>query len=225
MRNVSISFAFIFIMILPIGLYAQVFGVRGGLNLSKMTMKSEDMDLSDDFEIKPGLHIGPTVEFPLSENSSIEAALLLSQKGIKDSYKETYDGGYYESKMVLNLWYIDIPILYKYKFQIGDKIQLFPALGPYVGIGLSGKSKNEFKSNYGNETHSSDIEWGSDEETDMLKRLDAGLTIGGGLDINAFEFGINYNVGIANISTYTEQSTKIKNKVLQFYCTYKFLNN
>ncbi|MCK5103812.1 MAG: outer membrane beta-barrel protein, partial [Cyclobacteriaceae bacterium] len=129
----------------------------------------------------------------------------------------------YESKTTLNLWYMDIPILFKWNFQIDERTNIYPAIGPYVGIGLKGKSKSESKSNYGEETYTNDVEWGSDEETDILKRFDGGLSIGGGIEYKAFQFGVYYNLGIANISAYTGDNTKIKNRVLQFSLGYRFL--
>ena len=151
MKTTSTFFLVVLISFLPLVSFSQIFGVKAGLNLSKMILKDDDIDLTDEFDLKPGLLIGPTVEFPLTQDLTLESGILLSSKGIKDSFKETYQGGYYESTTTLNLWYIDIPILFKWNFQINEKTNLFPAIGPYVGIGVQGQSKNESKSNYGDE--------------------------------------------------------------------------
>ena len=223
MKTIGTIFLVLLISFLPLVSFSQIFGVKAGLNLSKMILKDDDIDFTDEFEMKPGLLIGPTVEFPLMQDLSIESGLLLSSKGFKDSYEESYQGGFYESKTTLNLWYIDIPILFKWNFKISEKTSLYPAIGPYIGIGLKGYSKNETKSNSGEETHKEDIEWGNDEDTDFFKRFDAGLTIGGGIEYKAFQLGIYYNLGIANIAPSSENGATIQNRVLQFTLGYRFI--
>lgn len=223
MKTISSIFLFILISLFPLVSFSQIFGVKAGLNLSKMIIKDDDIDFTDEFEMKPGFLIGPTVEFPLSQDFSIESGVLLSCKGFKDSYEETYQGGYYKSKTTFNLWYIDIPVLFKYNFQINEKINLYPAIGPYIGIGLKGQSKNKSESNFGDETSTNDIKWGSDEETDMLKRFEAGLVFGGGIEYKAFQLGIYYNLGLANIAASSENGVTIQNRVLQFTMGYRFI--
>ena len=67
-----------------------------------------------------------------------------------------------------------------------------------------------------------DVEWGSDKEKDDLKRLDFGLTMGGGVEINSIQIGLTYALGLANISSYTDYGTKINNRVLGLSVGYKF---
>ena len=62
----------------------------------------------------------------------------------------------------------------------------------------------------------------SDEDNDDLKRLDMGLTFGGGVEINAIMLGISYDLGLANISSYQQDGATSKNKVLKFSVGYRF---
>jgi len=42
--------------------FTQNFGIRAGLNLSNLLVKDNDERYSDDFKIKPGFHVGATVQ-------------------------------------------------------------------------------------------------------------------------------------------------------------------
>lgn len=193
--------------------FAQRFGVKGGLNLSNMLIKDDDKTYSDDFKMKPGIHIGVTAEFPMTEMLSFETGLLLSTKGFKLS-REGYEG-----KMSLN--YLDIPLTGKASFDI-ESVKVYGVFGPYVGIGISGKSK--FENTYEGETEIDDdiVVWGSDKEESDFKRLDFGLTVGAGVELNAIQIGTSYNMGLANISPDTEDGRTNKNRVLQLSIAYKF---
>ena len=224
MKSIRKLFLFILVSFFPFTTFSQIFGVRGGLNLSNMLMKDKDYDFSEDFKIKPGFMIGPTADFSISSVLSIETGLLLSTKGYKHSYKGTYyKGGSYESNTKLNLLYLDIPIIMKGNYSISEQTYLFLAAGPYIGIGLTGKIKSESISNGEKETDSRDMEWGSDKENDFLKRLDYGLNFGAGVEFNSIQIALSYGLGLANISTYTDDDVKIKNRVLQFSLGYRFL--
>jgi len=63
--------------------------------------------------------------------------------------------------------------------------------------------------------------WGSGEY-DFLKRLDFGLTGGAGIEINFIQIDLSYGLGLANISSYTNDGDKINNRVLGIFLGYKF---
>jgi len=66
-----------------------------------------------------------------------------------------------------------------------------------------------------------DVRWGSDEEAD-LKKMDFGLTVGAGIELNSLQMGLTYSLGLANISPYSENGYKISNRVLGISIGYKF---
>ena len=66
-----------------------------------------------------------------------------------------------------------------------------------------------------------DIEWGSDENDDHLKRLDLGLIIGAGVVVHSIEIGLSYSLGLANISASTDEGGKIHNRVFSITAGYK----
>lgn len=90
-------------------------------------------------------------------------------------------------------------------------------------MGLSGKSKYEVTDwdETETETEEEDIKWGSDYESDF-KRLDFGLTMGAGVEINSIQIGLTYGLGLANISPSTDNGSKINNRVLGLSVGYKF---
>lgn len=212
MKNIFRIFVLTFMFIAINGnLSAQKLYVKGGLNFSNMLFKADDETLSDDFKSRTAYHVGLAAEFPISKIYSFETGLLLSAKGFKMSE------GDFESKM--NLTYLDIPLTAKATFDVGS-VKVFGLFGPYVGIGLSGKSK--FTENDGeNETIEKDVNWGSDDDSDM-KRLDFGLTAGAGIEIKAFQIGLNYSLGLANLNPESDDMT-LKNRVLGISVAYRFL--
>jgi opacity protein-like surface antigen len=202
-------------------LFAQNFGIKGGLNFSNILLKDDDDTYSNDFKMKPGFHVGATAEFPLTKMISFETGLLLSTKGYKTSEEETYMGETYKYEEKINLFYLDIPLTAKASFDLGG-VKIYGVFGPYLGMGLSGKYK--YEETYDGETDSEeeDIEWGSDEDNDDLKRLDFGLTLGAGVEIKSIQIGLTYDLGLANISTDNDNGYKGNNRVLGISVGYKF---
>jgi hypothetical protein len=189
---------------------AQTFGIKVGLNLSKFLIKIDDETYSDEHKMNPGFHIGATADFAFNNLLSFETGLLLTTKGTK-----TEEGGL---KQKINLLYLDIPLTIKAGYAINDGLTIFGQAGPYIGIGLSGK----YKWDSGTDSGEEDFEWGNDAENDNFKRLDYGLTFGAGVEISKISIGISYDLGLANISTVTDDGYTEKNRVLKFSLGYSF---
>lgn len=217
MKTVSRLLFLFFAFTISAGSIAQTIGVKAGLNMSNMLMKDDEGISSDEYKMNPGFHIGPTAEFYLNDMFSFEAALLVSTKGFKA--KESGDSFEYKGK--LNLYCLDIPLMFKTRFDAGS-IKIYGALGPYVGMGLTGKTKYEIS--YGGETESNSesIKWGSDSENDDFKRLDFGAVAEAGVEISSIRLGVSYGYGLANISSYTEGGTRVSNRVLSVSAGYRF---
>ncbi len=195
---------------------AQKFAVKGGLNLSKMLIKDDDDTYSDNFKMNPGFHLGVTAEFPINDMISFEPGLLLSTKG----YKAKESGTGYEYKETTNLFYFEVPLNAKATFDVGGT-KVYGIFGPYLGLGLSGKSKTKYTEDGDSGTDTYTIKWGSDADNDDLKRFDLGLNVGAGVEIKSMLVGINYGLGLANISSYTDGGNKAKNRVLAISFGYK----
>ncbi len=201
--------------------FAQNFGIRAGLNLSNMLEKDDDITYSEDYKMNPGFHVGATAEFPITEMFSFETGLFLSTKGFKISEEETFWGETLKIDAEMNLLYIDVPLTGKASFDLGGA-KVYGVLGPYIGMGISGKLKWEFSMDGETEKGEEDIEWGSDEDQHDLKRLDFGLTVGAGVEISSIQVGLTYGLGLANISPYSDDGFKTNNRVLGVTLGYKF---
>ncbi len=200
--------------------FAQNFGVRAGLNLANMLEKDDNETYSDDYKMNPGFHVGATAEFPITEMFSFETGLFLSTKGTKISEEETFWGETFKIEAEMNLLYIDVPLSGKASFDLGGA-KVHGVLGPYIGMGISGKLKYEFSMGGETEKDEQDIEWGSDEDKHDLKRLDFGLALGAGVEINSIQIGLSYGLGLANI-TPIDNDFRISNRVLGISLGYNF---
>ncbi|MCZ2102642.1 MAG: PorT family protein [Chitinophagales bacterium] len=211
----------LFVVILAISatstLQAQEIGIKGGVNFANILAKDNDETYSDDFKSLLGFHAGVTVDFPFTDMLAFQTGALLSQKGYK--FEESEGGFFIKNKTTIN--YVDIPLHLKASFGVGG-LNIYALAGPYVGIGLSGKSKYEY--NFGGQTEKEeeDISFGSGDDDD-IKRLDYGLSVGAGVEINnQVSLGATYNLGLANLSNYTDNGSKINNRVFQISVGYKF---
>jgi len=215
MKNILRLFSVMFLASISTQSFAQpVFGVRGGMNFAKMVMKDDGGTYSEDFKMNFGYNIGATAEFAINEKYSFETGLLLSTKGLKVKYKD-FD---YEESTKMNLLYLDIPLTGKAYLNISGQ-KAFVLFGPYIGMGLTGKSKYTWEYDGDSGSESETIDFGSEGD---LKSFDFGLTFGAGVEIKKFQIGLTYNIGLANISIYTSDGEKISNRVLAISGTYRF---
>ena len=211
MKTAIKFFLIIIISMISFHSYAQSFGVKGGLNLANMIVEDEDGGpiTGDELKMNPGFHIGAAFDYPFSDILSLETGLILNTKGFK--IKEELSA----ITLKTNLIYIDIPITLKASYDLGG-VKLYGLAGPYVGMGLSGKNKVEMD----DETDSEKIVWGNNVDTDNYKRLDMGLSFGGGIEISTIQIGISYDLGLANIFPDNDYGYIAKNRVLKFSVGY-----
>ena len=217
MKNFTKLLLAIMVSLLSFESFAQTFRIIGGLNLSNMLVKDEEDTYSNDFKMKPGFHIGATVEFPFSNVLFLGTGLFIDTKG----FKTKEEGQDWVTKEKLNLYYLDIPIVLKATNEFDSGVKIFGIIGPYIGVGLSGKIKEEYEYQGQKETHEDDVEWGNDLNEDYFRRFDSGLTFGGGVEVKAILFGISYDLGLSNISPDNDFGFNMKNRVLKFSVGYR----
>jgi hypothetical protein len=201
--------------------FGQEFGLRAGLNLSNALLEDNDQTFSDDFNSRVGFHLGVTAEVPFTDIFSFQTGLLLSTKGYRASEEFSAFGATVAAENNLDLLYLDIPLTGRAAYDLGG-LEVFGVFGPSLGIGLSGNQKSEVTSGGSTVTEEESIEWGSDEGTDDLNRLDLGLLFGAGVEIESLEVGINYNLGLANILPSNDNGSRFSNRVLMLSVGYKF---
>lgn len=127
-----------------------------------------------------GNRIGRTVPFYL------ETGVFYTEKGVQAQAMKTPD----IQKQVFKLQYIEIPVIFKYKADVGlDDLTVQPFFGAFMAVGVHGTAKlytdrenmNAFSSNY-------------------FKRFDAGFRLGVGLAFQNLYLDFGYDIGLCNIA-------------------------
>ena len=194
------------------------FGPKAGVNFANLSGDIEDNDMLI------GMHIGGAVELMFNENMGLQAELLYSMQGTKDSYyyKETIGGVTYieEEEMKIKLNYINLPVMFKYYVANSFNVEV----GPKVGFLTSAKSKFEYKERtQGGGFDDTYTESGEMDVKDNVKSVDFGLNFGLGYKLdNGLNFGARYNLGLTNINDVDPDITKISNGVIQVSCGFMF---
>lgn len=118
---------------------AQVkFGLKGGLNVTNMSLNSEVFDADN----QTGFFIGPTVKFTLPiVGLGIDASALYDQRDAKVKVED--DGASVESKIKNQS--INIPINLRYGVGLGSTASLFLFAGPQFGFNVGDKNQSLYK--------------------------------------------------------------------------------
>lgn len=116
---------------------AQVkFGIKGGLNVTSMSLNSEVLDASN----RTGFFIGPTVKFTLPiVGLGIDASALYDQRESKVKVDD------YETSSTMKSQAINIPINLRYGFGLGSTASLYLFAGPQFGFNVGDKNQSIFK--------------------------------------------------------------------------------
>lgn len=190
--------------------YAQFrLGARAGLNMSKMSGEG----LSGlAVTMLPTYHVGGVAEYTITDAFALESGLFLSAKGTNASL--SFFGANLSFKATP--LYIEVPVNAVTKIDLGKaKLQLFA--GPYLGIGVAGKSIISG----GGTTEEETIKFGSDS-TAFLKRTDLGINIGTGLEFNNIVTRIQYGQSLINIESTGTSGQELRNNVISFSVGYMF---
>ncbi len=154
------------------------------------------------FDSKTGFHVGARVAYDLpnaADGVYANAALLFTLKGFK------IDWGIISDKT--NAFFAEIPVHIGYKHYVNYDFAVFGEVGPYVGLGLFGKSKSD--SSYYEEDddyYDVEIEETSNKTFDLLKRFDLGAGLRVGIELNnKYSVSLGYDWGF--IDSYKDSDT------------------
>lgn len=171
---------------------AQVkFGLKGGLNVTNMSLNSEVFDADN----QTGFFIGPTVKFTLPiVGLGIDASALYDQRDAKVKVED--DRSSVESKIKNQS--INIPINLRYGVGLGSTASLFLFAGPQFGFNVGDKDQKITESST----------W-SVKNSNFSLNFGAGVTLLSHLQLTA-----NYNVvcGKTSDATITEGLEQLTNK-------------
>lgn len=173
-----------------------LYGVRAGLNVSNMSMQGLSANS------KAGFHIAGVYQRLLAESLPIylETGLQFSQKGCK--WKYDYD------KTTLNAWYIEIPLMVNYKFNIKDIATVYPSVGFFYAYGIGGKYKEDYMDD---DTMVSD-KYDMFGKEAVLKHSDLGMRFSATVDWKRYSFSLGYEFGFIDVmnEAFSEDGLKVK---------------
>ena len=175
------------------------FGVRAGVNIASMT----------NYNSKVGFHVGGTYRLQLLSDMPLffEPGLELQFKGGKLTQAGV--------SSTLNLIYVEVPVMFAYRFRINDIGAIHPAVGPSFSFGVSGT----LKQSYMGQTQSGDL-FGSNG---ALKRGDVGFKFALGALLKSIYFGFGYDLSFVNLpKNYTKGDPKIRNGSFYISAGYNF---
>jgi hypothetical protein len=202
------------------------FYVQGGLNLANITRTKDGQTQKNN--LLPSFNVGFMGRFGLSDVFDLESGLLLTGRGSKATtyFTNASDDNYLKTRF--NPIYLEVPLNAVVKFPLlaKSKSNIFVNAGPYIAMGVFGKSSVDQRIFGAASSSSSDIKFSIDdpfasEQDDAnynkLKRFDYGINLGGGIDFGKFILKANYGMGLAKInSTQSNNSADDKNKFRTF---------
>ncbi|AII52766.1 porin family protein [Hymenobacter sp. APR13] len=165
-------------------------------------------------------------------NFAFQPALLYSQKGYRVDLEDSSPNRFSSHQEELRLNYLEVPLNVVYTANGATGLQVFA--GPYFGLALSGKGKEELKYTTGSLNDilegKYDVEFaeqaGTDNSKAYYRRLDLGATFGVGYKVDPMQAQLGYAMGISNIApndrNNDEPRDKIRNRNLQLSLTYFF---
>ena len=169
------------------------FGVRAGLNLTDVAIKSEDAKVES--KIRPAFYVGGLAEFAFNDVVLMDAGLTYSNQGTKAK----------EGDGALRQHALNLPVWFKYDFA-GFR----PKAGLYAGYILSQQLKT------GNEITTVD----KDDYNHFDYGIGLGAEYN--LPNNGLFFEASYNWGLANLDKNGDAKNYTNNRVIQVGVGYKF---
>ncbi len=197
------------------------FGLRGGFDLQNINGKDNTGDELD-LDLAPRFNAGVVVEIPVAPDFFLQPGLLFTTKGAKTS--EEFLGQNLE--MDLNIAYLELPISFLYKPQLGNGRFLL-GFGPYLGYGIGGKAKYTINSISTEEDITFTNEYETGESLAQFRPLDFGANVFFGYEIAAgLSFQLNTQLGLAKINpadpSDSNDKTSLKNTGFGISLGYRF---
>jgi hypothetical protein len=152
----------------------QVLGIKGGLSFARGKYVIYEVESSSGSLF--GINTGILGEVPVSDALSLGTGVSFIKKGAETEVFK------------LPVRYIEFPLNLIYRIDF-ISWKLYAQTGPYAAVGISAKKKSNVTDK---------IEFGS--LASEYKRMDYGINLGGGFEINNLQIGVNYGIGFINIS-------------------------
>lgn len=205
--------------------------IQAGINLANISVTEngsvDDANRLSRFQagIIGDVHLGSIIYW--------QPGLLFTGKGAKVQHGKEGENGYF--KQSFNPYYLEIPANFLVKAPLGKASSLFVGAGPYLGIGVGGKTKTEGQTILGGQySIERKIEFSNDDPTTLteeegagfgiVKRFDYGLNGTAGIEGKSIVLGVNYGYGLAKLQSgaNSAEDNNNKNRVLSFTVGFKF---
>ncbi|MEO6813476.1 MAG: porin family protein [Ginsengibacter sp.] len=194
--------------------------VQGGVNFANISTSKSGS--TQNINMLTTFNAGIMARSNSTEPIALEAGLLLKGKGAKSNTYLTSSPDDNYIKTTFNPLYIELPANFVLRLPLENRNNIFVNAGPYVAMGIAGKSKIETKFLGVTSNSTKDIKFNNDDPStnqqedasyDKLKRFDYGVNVGAGFDVGKVIIKANYGIGMAKInSTKTDNSSNNKNK-------------
>ena len=196
--------------------------IKGGVNAANITVDKNGT--YHDANTVISFHAGLGADLPLAKCLSIQPSLLFTGKGARTSSGSTTgtNPSYVEGKF--NPYYVELPVNLVGKIPLAmEESNFFIGAGPYIAMGVAGKTKTQGKVFGAAFEHKGDIKFSNDDPTTTnyeedagfgtIKRFDYGLNGTAGFQFNSIMISANYGYGLAKIVGGTNSNnTDDKNK-------------
>lgn len=158
------------------------FGVRAGVNFS-----STDRD--DASSTRTGFNIGVSADWNIVQCIALCSGISYTEKGFKGEYGHASAG------------YLQVPLQLSYRIETRTGVRFHFNVGPYFAYGIAGRVSYEPQSL----TFIYDFHQDAYGKEGFFKHFDSGLTAGVNIQIKKLLFGINYELGMADIARVYEK--------------------
>lgn len=195
--------------------------VQGGVNLANITKNSSGN--TSDKNMLTTFNVGVLGRFAITPMMSFETGLILDGRGSKsDTYfTSATDDNYVKAKF--NPLYLEVPanLVVKMPFGNMNNQNFFIYAGPYVAMGIGGKSKVDTKFLGVTSSSSSTIKFNDDDPStstqedasyNKLKRFDFGVNLGAGINLGRVMLKANYGLGLTKINSKQTNNNNNDNK-------------
>lgn len=152
-------------------------GIEIGINYSSL-------DIDDATSSRNGFHGGLFLEYNIIKSFALSSGVSYVVKG--------FDGKRGEARMS----YIQVPILASWRFETPTKVMFHLNIGPYIAYGIGG---NIFFTPFTLKT-SYYFDQDSFGGEGFFKDYDAGVILGGTIQLNKIRFGLSYEYGLVDIA-------------------------
>lgn len=175
---------FMFVAFMAMATQAQItWNAKAGLGFAKC-IAEDGYETGNAFVGK----IGVGIEKPFTANWSIMPSLELAMKGAKFDDDNSSGGA---SSSELRIYYVQVPVLAAYRFNLNESWNITLKAGPYFAFGIKGDDEGE------------DIF----DDDGGGKRFDLGIDLGFDFEYQRYVFGFEYEYGLTSIYKHGDVKT------------------